>query len=129
MRAEELVRRADEDVDAPVDHVDRTVRSVVDGIRPSERAGIVRELDDPVDVAQGSDGVRGDGKRDDAGTVGELSLEVAEVESRVVVDFHQPNFESHVVGELEPGRDVPVMVELRGDDLVALFPLPSGGPG
>ena len=46
VRAEELVRRADQHVDVPGRDVDRPVRRVVDGVGPGERAGGVRELDD-----------------------------------------------------------------------------------
>ena len=44
VRPEELVRRAEEHVDVPAGDVDRAVRPVVDGVRPGERAGAVREL-------------------------------------------------------------------------------------
>ncbi len=43
MRPEELVRRADEDVDVPGGHVDRTVRRVVHGVCPCESTGVVGE--------------------------------------------------------------------------------------
>ena len=57
--AEELVRRADENVDARCRHVDRPVRGVVHGVHPGERARLVRELGDPADVGDRADGVRG----------------------------------------------------------------------
>ena len=66
VRAEELVRRADEDVDVPGGDVDRPVRCEVDGVGPGEGAGVVRELDHAADVRCGSDAVRSDGERDDA---------------------------------------------------------------
>ena len=55
VRPEVLVRRAEEDVDVPGGDVDRPVRPVVDGVGPGERAGAVRELDDPGDVGRRPD--------------------------------------------------------------------------
>jgi hypothetical protein len=103
MGAEELVRRADQDVDAPVGHVDRAVRAVVHGVRPRQRARLVGELDDPVDVGQRPDRVRGDRERDDPGAIAELALEVLEIEGGVVMDLHEPDVEPSVVRKLEPG--------------------------
>ena len=119
VRAEELVRRAEEDVDAERGDVDRPVRRVVDGVRPGERPGRVRELDDPRRVRHRPEGVRGEREGDDAGPVGQLSLEIVEVEGRVVVDLDEADREVEVVGELEPRRDVAVVVEARDEDLVA----------
>ena len=45
--------------------------------------------------------------------------EVVEVERRVVADVGEADDEVEVVRELEPGRDVAVVVEPRDDDLVA----------
>ena len=48
-----------------------------------------------------------------------LPLEVVEVEPRVVVDLDEADAKVEVVGELEPRRDVAVVVETRDEDLVA----------
>ena len=127
MRAEELVGRADEHVDAPVRDVDRPVRAVVDGVGPGQRARVVCELDDAPNVGERADCVGCDGERDDARAVGELPLEVVEIERRVVVDVDEADREVLVVGELEPRRHVRVVVELGDEDLVALAPVASGG--
>src|SRR5205823_14982955 len=63
---EELVRRADEDVDVPGGDVDRPVRRVVDGVGPGERTGLVGELDNASDVGSGADRVGGDREADQA---------------------------------------------------------------
>ena len=73
------------------------------GVRPRERARVVGELDDPMDIRQRSDGVRGDGERDDSGAIAELPLEFGDVQSRVAFDVREPHFEPFVVRELEPG--------------------------
>ena len=119
VRPEELVRRADQHVDAELRDVDRAVRAVVHGVGPRERACLVREVGDPADVGERPDRVRGDRERDDARPVGELRGEVVEVERRVFVDVDEADGQVEVVGELEPGRDVRVVVELRAEDLVA----------
>ena len=119
VRAEELIRRADEHVDAQVGHVDRPVGCVVHGVRPRESAGVMRELHDSLRVRQRSDRVRRKWKRDDARPVRELTLEIAVVERRVVCDVDEADLHVQVVCELEPRRDVAVVVELRDEDLVA----------
>ncbi len=119
VRAEELVRRADEHVDAEIGDVDPSVRRVVDRVRPRERARVVRELGDAACVGARADRVRGERERDDARPVRQLPLEVREIERRVVVQLDEADLEVEVVRELEPRRDVAVVVELRDEDLVA----------
>ncbi len=119
MRPEELVRRADEDVHVPRGDVDRAVRPVVHGVGPGERARLVRELDDAPDVRRGPDGVRGDGKADDARPVREEPREIVVVDLEVLGDTCDAHDDPEVVRELEPRRHVRVVVELRDDDLVA----------
>ncbi len=103
MRTEELVGRADEHIDAPVADVDRPVWPVVHGVRPGERAGVVRELDDAADVRERADGVRCDREGDDARAAVEVALQVVEVDGRVVVDVDEANLEAFVMCELQPG--------------------------
>ena len=119
MRPEELVRRADEHVDAERGDIDRSVRGVVDGVGPGDRAGPVREIGDAADLGERAHRVGGDRKGDDPRPVGELPLQVVEVERRVLVDVDEADGQVAVVRELEPGRDVRVVVELRAQDLVA----------
>ena len=66
------------------------------------------------------------GKGDDARALRELAFEVVEVERRVVVDVDEAHLEALVVRELEPGRDVRVVVEPGDDDLVSFAPLAPG---
>ena len=51
--------------------------------------------------------------------LGQLPLEVGEVERRVVVQVDEADRQVEVVRELEPRRDVAVVVEPRDEDLVA----------
>ena len=124
VRPEELVRRADEDVDVPGGDVDRPVRRVVDGVRPRERARLVRERDETGHVRRGPDGVRGHGERDDARALGQERREVVVVELELVGHARDADDDPEVVRELEPGRDVGVVVERGDDDLVALAQRP-----
>ena len=119
VRAEELVRRADQHVHAERGDVDRPVRRVVDGVRPGERARLVRELGDAPRVDERADRVRRERERDDARPLRELRLQVVEVERRVVAQVGEPDDQLEVVRELQPGRDVRVVVEPRDEDLVA----------
>ena len=118
VRSEELVRRAEQDVDVPAGCVDRAVRPVVDGVGPRERARAVGELDDPGHVRRRPDRVRGDRERDDARAVRELGFEIVEVEREIVVHAGEADDDVEILGEREPGRDVGVVVEPRADDLV-----------
>jgi hypothetical protein len=117
--AEEFVRGAEQDVHAGRGDVDRPVRRVVDRVDPRERAGLVRELGDPSDLRDRPDGVRRPGKRDNARTVGQFPLEVVEVEPALLVEVDHPHDELLVACELEPRRDVAIVIESRHDDLVA----------
>ena len=126
VRPEELVRRADEDIHVPRGHVDRPVRRVVDGVRPGERAGVVRELHEASHVGSGADGVGGDGEGDDARPLGEEPFDVVVVDLELVGEPGDADDDAEVVGELEPGRDVRVVVERSDDDLVA--PLAASAP-
>ena len=128
VRAEVLVRRADEDVDVPRGDVDRPVRRVVDGVGPRERAGRVRELDDTAHVGRGPDRVRRDRERDDARALGELRREIVVVELELVGQARDAHDDAEVVRELEPRRDVRVVVERRHDDLVARAQRPRERP-
>src|SRR5207248_9783401 len=112
VRPEVLVRRADQDVDAPVRDVDRAVRSEMDRVCPRERARVVGELHDPPYVRDRADGVRSDREGDDARAVAQLRLEVVEVERRVVVDLDELDVQLLVAGEIAPWRDVAVATAL-----------------
>ena len=125
VRPEELVRRAEQHVDVPTRDVDPPVRAVVDGVRPRERAGAVRELDDPGDVGRRPDRVRRDREGDHPRPLGELRLEVVEVEREVVVHASEADDDAEVLLERQPRRHVGVVVEPGADDLVARSELPA----
>ena len=94
------------------------MRRVVDRVRPGERPGLVRELDDARGVGHRPEGVRCEREGDDPSPVGQLTLEILDVDRRVVVDLDEADGEVEVMRELEPGRDVPIVVEARDEDLV-----------
>jgi hypothetical protein len=79
------------------------------------------------DVDQRADGVRCPWESDHAGPVGKLRLKVVEIEARVVADCRHAHLQLEVAGQLEPRRDVAVVVELRDDDLVAGLQLATEG--
>ena len=105
-------------------HVDRPVRAIVHRVDPRERACLMRERGDLRDRGQRPDRIRGPRERDDARPVAQDRPEVVEVEPAVVVDVAEPYDEPAVVGQLEPRRDVRVVVEPRHDDLVPGGPVP-----
>ncbi len=126
MRAEELVGRADEDVDAGCRHVDGPVGRVVDGVDPGEGARLVGELGDPAHVRDRADRIRGPGECDDFRPFRDLRLEVRVVERAVLfAQVGEAHDEVEIAGELEPGRDVGVVVEPGDDDLVAGGEVPA----
>ena len=118
VRAEELVRRAEQDVDAERAYVDRPcgakwTASTHTRAPASCASSTIRAR------PASSDGVRGEREGDDAGVLGELPLEVVEVEGRILADLDEVHAEIEVARELEPRSDVAVVVEARDEDLVA----------
>ena len=109
--------------------VDRPVRPVVHRVGPRESTGAVGELDDAAHVRRRADRVRGDRERDDARPLGELGLEVGVVDLELAREAGHADDDPEVVGQLEPRRDVPVVVERRDDDLVALAQRPPERAG
>ena len=97
------------------------------GVDPRERAGLVRELDDPADVGRGADRVRGGREGDDFRPRRALGRQVVEIERQVVVDVDEADDDADVLGEREPRRDVPVVVEPRDEHLVAGLELAGEG--
>ena len=119
MGAAELVGRAEEDVAAELGDVDRLVGCVVDGVDPRERPGLAGERADPARVGDAAGGVRGEREGDDPGAVRELALEVVVVDRELVGRRGDEQLEAAVGGELDPGRDAAVVVELGRQDLAA----------
>jgi hypothetical protein len=128
VRPEELVRRADQHVDAERRDVDRAMRREVHGVGPCDRARLLREGCDPWHVGQRPDRVRRDRKGDDPRPVAELPFEVVEVERCVVVDVDEADDQVAVARQLEPGGDVGVVVEPGAEDLVPGFEVAAGCP-
>jgi hypothetical protein len=97
----------------------------VHGVDPRERAGLVRERRDARDVLHGPDGVRRPRESDHPRPIRQPAAEIVQVQRRVVPDVGELHAETQVVGEVEPRRDVRVVVELRHDDLVPGPQLPA----
>jgi hypothetical protein len=120
VRSEELVGRAQQDVDAELGAIRVAVRRVVHPVRPCERARVVRELRDAARVGDRPDRVRGQREGDDTRPVGEQRRQRVDVERRVgVVDRRALDDEAVILGDAQPRRDVRVVVEVGDDDLVA----------
>ena len=129
MRPEELVRRAQQDVAAEVRDLDVAVRRVVNRVDPGEGADRVRDLDDLRRRSDRPDGVRRQREGHDLGPLGDERAQVLEVDPALRVEVGELHDDALVVGDLEPRRDVGVVVELRRDHLVACSPVARGGPG
>ena len=81
------------------------------------------------DVRRRADGVRRHGEGHDAGSVAQLGLEAAEVEGEVVVDVDESHDDPEVALEVQPRRDVRVVVEPRDQHLVVAAELPAESAG
>ena len=127
VRPVELVGRAQEHVCAGGLDVDRPVRPVVHRVDPGERAHTVREFGDLGHRRDRAHSIRGPRECDDARSLREQRPELVEVEHALGVDVAEPDGQIPVVRELEPGRDVRVVIEPRADDLVARVPVPCRG--
>jgi hypothetical protein len=104
------------------------MRTVVDGVRPRERARRVGQVDDAAHIRCGADRVGGDREGDDAGPLRELPREVVVIESELVRHLDEADGDAEVVLQLEPRRHVRVVVELRHEHLVAGAQRPREGP-
>jgi hypothetical protein len=80
----------------------------------------VGQLHEPPHVQRRADRVRRGREGHDARAVGQLPLQVADVEREIVVHTRDLHHDPEVVRELEPRGHVGVVVERRDDDLVAL---------
>ena len=120
VRAEELVRRAQQHIDAQFPDVDPAVRGKVDRVGPRQRPGVVRQVGDPPDGGHGAHRVRRERERHDPRARRERCLERSQIDRQVGIgDRHGPHEQAVVVGDPKPRTDVGVMVEHRRDDLVA----------
>jgi hypothetical protein len=121
VRAEELVRRAEQHVEPQRVPVEAPVRRVVDAVGPGERARGVREVGDAPGVGDRAEGVRRERERDHPHAVaGQVLLQHVEVERAVRrPQRHRVHRELVVGRHLQPRRHVGVVVELGHEDLVA----------
>ena len=91
----------------------------MDGVHPRERSGLVREIGHGADVRSGSHRVRGRWERDDAGAVAELLAQEVEVEREIVAHVGDPHDDAEVLLQVQPWRNVPVVIEGCDHNLVA----------
>ena len=127
MRAAELVWRAEQDVSADAAHVDRLVRRIVDGVNPGQRAGLAGEPAHPPGIHDRADGIGRPGKRDHLRARPELSLQILEIERRVVIQLDVPDDQAFVVRQLQPRRDAAVVIQRGDEDLIARAEIARGG--
>ncbi len=92
----------------------------MDGVRPGQRAGLVGEPHDPLDIGGRAHRVRRDREPDDPCPVGEEPCEIVVVDLELFGHPGDPDDDAEIVGELEPRGDVPVVIERRHDHFVAL---------
>jgi hypothetical protein len=128
VRPAPLIGGAEQDVAVDCGDVDRLVGGVVDRVDPGDRAGLVGERADPGGVGAGAEDVRRPGEGDDPRPLRQLAFEVLEVEAEVLGRVDQHHLGAAVGGELDPGRDVAVMVEAGDEDLVARAEVAPRGP-
>ena len=105
--------------------VHRLVRRVLDGVDPGECAGLVREIADGASVHDCSDGIGGPREGHDPRARTQLALQIGEVQGGVRVHVGVPDLQLQVTGQVEPGRDVAVVVQPGDDNLVARLQLPA----
>ena len=120
VRAEELVRRADQEVAPDRGHVDRAVRGEVDGVDVRERARIAAERAQGGDVVHRAGAVRCPAERGDPRAVGEQGGKCVGVDDADLrVDRDLAHGHAAILGRKQPRRDVGVVVEPGHQHLVA----------
>ena len=127
MRTEKLVGRAGQEVAIDRLHVDRAVRSVVNGVNEAQSSRFVSGSRDRGNIVDGSDGVRGVADGHEFRSLIDQRVESIEVE-RAVFDVHVGGVnDGAALFQGPPRGDVRIVIELRDDDLVTLFQLASDG--
>lgn len=124
MRAEELVRRAHEEVRAEGCDVDRGVRREMHAVDVYERADLVRALGDAGDVWPRAEHVRRAGHGDEPRALVHDVVEFL-VEAQIGglgVEREPPHGRPDALGRLHPRAHVGIVVELGDDDLIARAP-------
>ena len=119
-RREHLVAGEDEEVAVERLHVDRHVRDRLRAVDDDDGAVAMRDGDHLRDRRDRAERVRHLGERDEARPRREQLLVLLEDDLPGVVDRRDPQLGALLGGELLPGHDVGVVLEMRDDDLVAL---------
>ena len=120
VRPEELVGRAEQDVEPELARAQAAVRREVHAVGPGERADAVRRGGDPGRVRDRADRVRGERERDHPGALADQRLERVDVERHVVgADRRGSHDQVAVLRDEQPRRHVGVVVERGDHDLVA----------
>ena len=123
MGAEELVWGAGEEVGSEVADVDGCVGCVMHAIDVDERTDLVRLPGNVRDGGFRAEEVGGGSDGDEAGPVGDDLVELREVQfCGSGVERYPADGGTDVLGGLDPGANVGVVVELCDDDLVAGLP-------
>jgi hypothetical protein len=128
VRPEELVRRAEQDVESDLSCPQPPVRGHVNGVGPRERADAVSRRRDAAGIRDRPDGIRGQREGDHARALADQRLEGVDVEGHVLrAQRRGADHEVVIPRDHEPGRDVRVMVERGHDDLVPRRHRPGHG--
>ena len=120
VRPEELVRRAEQDVQSDLSCAQPPMGRHVHRVRPRKRADAVRGRCDAAGIRNRPDRVRCQRERHHAGALSDQLLEGVDVERHVLGPQRRGAHHQVVIrGHHEPGRDVRVVVERGHDDLVS----------
>ena len=119
MRAEEFVRRADEEVRAQHADVDGGVGRVVDAVHVDEGANLVGTCGDPCYLWARAEQVGGPRDGDQPAALGDDIRELVQVEvGGCGVEAKPAHGRADALGGLDPGAHVGVVIELTHDNLV-----------
>ncbi len=127
VRTAELVGRAEHDVGVDRSHVHGLMRGILHGIHEGECAGLVGQLTDRAGVHDGANRVGRPREGDDFRSRAELIRQVTEVERGVCVNVGVPDAQAEVGGQVQPRRDVPIVIKPRYHDLVTWPQLAAEG--
>ena len=120
VRPHELVGRAGPEVGAQRGQVDRGVGGGVHPVDPVQGAHLVGQVGDPADRGAGADQVRGAGRGDQPGALGEHGGHgIRRQLAGGGVEVDPAHGGADRLGDLHPGPDVRVVVEAGDDHLVA----------
>src|SRR5580692_9791473 len=118
VRTKELISRTHQEIAVERADIDGPVRCVMNRVNVSHRAALVGEANNLLHVINRAYGIRSVTDRNQFGPVGDLALQIGQVESAVVFMNLHHAYGHAALFERAPGRDIGVVIKMREHDFI-----------